>query len=119
MKQDVKEKWVAALRSGEYQQTQSELKDLRGGFCCLGVLCDLYLNEKGLKWEHDREGHNVVDGEYGLLPPSVSEWAGLDNNPQVLYATKSEREQWWSLSTINDVFDGEFPLIADLIEAQL
>lgn len=36
------EKWDAALRSGEYQQTTGTLKDVhedgRIGYCCLGVL---------------------------------------------------------------------------------
>lgn len=32
-----KAKWVKALRSGKYAQTQGELKN-DDGFCCLGVL---------------------------------------------------------------------------------
>jgi hypothetical protein len=37
MPKAMKEKWVAALRSGEYRQATGALtKD--GGFCCLGVL---------------------------------------------------------------------------------
>lgn len=35
---EIKAKWIAALRSGKYQQTKGVLKD-HGGFCCLGVLC--------------------------------------------------------------------------------
>lgn len=33
----MKDKWVAALRSGKYKQSQGKLKHL-GGHCCLGVL---------------------------------------------------------------------------------
>ena len=40
MKKDTKEKWVAALRSGEYRQCQGELKDAIGAHCCLGVLLE-------------------------------------------------------------------------------
>lgn len=36
----LKAKWVKALRSGAYEQTQGTLC-AEGGFCCLGVLCDL------------------------------------------------------------------------------
>ena len=40
MKKKLKEKWVAALRSGEYCQTEGSLID-EHGYCCLGVLCDV------------------------------------------------------------------------------
>lgn len=33
--------WVAALRSGLYEQGQQVLKTQDGKFCCLGVACDL------------------------------------------------------------------------------
>lgn len=40
MNPEWKAKWVAALRSGNYQQGSGDLRhDDR--FCCLGVLCDL------------------------------------------------------------------------------
>lgn len=39
--QEFKARWVAALRSGEYQQGMEWLKDYKGHFCCLGVACDL------------------------------------------------------------------------------
>ena len=37
---EFKTKWLTALRSGEYQQCRSDLKN-HTGFCCLGVLADL------------------------------------------------------------------------------
>jgi|LakMenE01Jun11ns_1017448.scaffolds.fasta_scaffold9843616_2 hypothetical protein len=45
MEKALKEKWLEALRSGQYKQTigvlkmQSENGDCR--YCCLGVLCDV------------------------------------------------------------------------------
>ena len=46
--QSLKQRWVDALRSGEYQQTtgvlhrtHSDEDDEPVGHCCLGVLCDL------------------------------------------------------------------------------
>ena len=58
MNKQMKAKWVAALRSGEYRQTTGCLIDGRG-HCCLGVLCDVmgmpqnqdgaFVNEKGLE----------------------------------------------------------------------
>ena len=35
---------IAALRSGDYEQTNGALRS-RDAFCCLGVLCDLHLDE--------------------------------------------------------------------------
>lgn len=40
MNQEIKEKWVAALCSGDYKQGQGRLRD-DDGFCCLGVLCNI------------------------------------------------------------------------------
>lgn len=42
MNPELKAKWVAALRSGEYEQTTGTLRDVDGhGFCCVGVLADV------------------------------------------------------------------------------
>jgi len=38
MPKAVKERWLKALRSGEYKQGQGMLRDAEGGYCCLGVL---------------------------------------------------------------------------------
>jgi len=37
---EIKEKWINALRSGEYEQIRGALRR-EEGFCCLGVLCDI------------------------------------------------------------------------------
>jgi hypothetical protein len=42
MNQVIKEKWVAALRSGEYKQTKGYLRNKKG-YCCLGVLTNFRL----------------------------------------------------------------------------
>lgn len=44
MKPDIAKKWTEALRSGEYEQCTLQLKKGEG-FCCLGVLTDLYIKE--------------------------------------------------------------------------
>jgi hypothetical protein len=44
MKKGLKNRWLAALRSGKYAQCRATLKKTDGGkdsFCCLGVLCDI------------------------------------------------------------------------------
>ena len=40
MRADLKAKWVAALRSGKYEQGTGWL-NRNGKFCCLGVLCEV------------------------------------------------------------------------------
>lgn len=51
MEQEIKDRWVHALRSGAYKQTPSVLHRLEGdperpaGYCCLGVLCDLFVKD--------------------------------------------------------------------------
>ena len=40
-KDDVKTKWLDALRSGKYKQGRGILRRPDGSFCCLGVLCDI------------------------------------------------------------------------------
>jgi hypothetical protein len=40
MKKGLKKKWVAALRSGKYEQGREYLQ-ADGKFCCLGVLCEV------------------------------------------------------------------------------
>lgn len=59
-KKDIK-KWVKALRSGEYKQTNYTLQDKRG-FCCLGVACKLFVPE-------DKQALSPGTGElYGDTP---------------------------------------------------
>jgi hypothetical protein len=45
MDQEMKQKWIDALRGGNYLQNQGCLKaevyEGKIGYCCLGVLCDL------------------------------------------------------------------------------
>jgi hypothetical protein len=39
---ELKAKWIEALRSDRYKQARTALHKIKGGgFCCLGVLCDV------------------------------------------------------------------------------
>lgn len=49
-KQDI-QKWINALRSGKYKQTQGSLQDAKG-YCCLGVACELFIPEKDRIIDH-------------------------------------------------------------------
>lgn len=75
MNPEVKARWVAALRSGEYKQGKCALR--RGDrYCCLGVLCDLQDN-KG--WSPPLAGRErfAFGASVGLPPSFVKEWAGF------------------------------------------
>lgn len=116
MDPQIRARWVAALRSGQYPQGQ---KYLRSGEdrCCLGVLSDLAV-EAGVT---TREERTAATGEqycaYGpccsfdYLPDEVQCWAGLStHNPQVMW-----RGEFSSLAELNDGGQS-FAQIADLIE---
>jgi hypothetical protein len=94
MNKDVKEKWIKALTSGEYTQGKSYLRDEDDRYCCLGVLCDLYLTDGGEgQWEqYEDSGQSPwkILGRSGFLPKKVQEWAGLDCE-----------EGWYSLNDDN------------------
>lgn len=106
MNERVKRLWLKALRSGEYKRGTAYLKN-GNRFCCLGVLCDLYLKEHPeAEWSRldgcnsscistDEDTHNAV------LPVIVREWAGM-NTLKGWYTTKKGSQ---CLATINDRAD--------------
>jgi hypothetical protein len=121
MKQDIADKWVKALRSGEYTQGKGALlvKNNDGlSFCCLGVLCELYRQEnQNSRWsqrvhgssffEDHRTGENVA----AVLPSSVMEWAGIRASTGAFTTPVS----LFSLSGLNDKGSSFFE-IAKIIE---
>ncbi len=122
MKPQVKEKWLNALRSGEYQQGKHSLR-VENNFCCLGVLTDLYVQENSdgcwvevgtnYGFRDNHRGDNYYDTEY--LPELVINWAGLEEeNPTVRVADGC----YECISNLNDT-DYTFARIADIIEKQL
>jgi hypothetical protein len=73
MNEEAKRLWVAALRSGKYDQTTGALRD-GVGYCCLGVLCEVAI-EAGVPVQvyHGEEdelasydGHVPAPVRYGL-----------------------------------------------------
>lgn len=59
------EEWIAALRSGKYQQGYGQLREF-DSYCCLGVACDLY---DATGWESVRDG--LFRQQDGALMPRV------------------------------------------------
>lgn len=107
MDPELKAKWVAALRSGEYKQGTGRLrKPTADGqrFCCLGVLCEVV----GIPRLDDRDGGTAgykcgLSGSDCLLPMRVP---GVDAYSQ------------GKLASMNDG-GSTFYTIADYIEENL
>lgn len=124
MNPEVKEQWLAALRSGEYSQGIGVLRRADDTYCCLGVLTDLAVKAGVVpEWQQLEFGrqeyyipHETARDIDNALPPhKVREWAGLESqNPHVKVDGKSR-----TLAGCNDDGDHDFNQIADLIEEQL
>ena len=129
MDDTVKQKWLDALRSGDYEQGIGALRKANGTdtFCCLGVLCDLYQDATG-KGEWEKPGHRkkyrfiTPNGEeQGVLPDDVCDWAGLEVNQGASLspdALPDDKSTHYNLSSLNDA-DYSFGDIADVIEQTL
>jgi hypothetical protein len=132
MNPEVKQKWIDALRSGKYEQGSEKLRSV-SGYCCLGVLCDLYAQEHDTQWEfRGYEETNLqpmdywyYEGESEFLPESVMDWAGLEsNNPKVRVDVEDnpDNDNCFYLDHIANVNDScyyTFDDLSNLIKDQL
>jgi len=113
MNKDTKEKWVAALRSGEYRQCQGELKDSIGAHCCLGVLLETQGWKQTTSYKAKSIFSNyvspkgVINMEENELDEETSDRFGLNRQQQV------------KLMKLNDDTGWSFNLIARWIENHL
>ena len=115
MKPEIKAQWIEALRSGEYKQTKGELRT-PNGYCCLGVLTDLYLKKHNDEWEYNERCNQYLylDCRFGL-PEEVMVWADLYESDPYVYTDDTDH----TLAHYNDNKDYSFEQIADLIEENL
>jgi hypothetical protein len=95
MKREIRDKWVAALRSGRYKQGRAVLKRNGTHYCCLGVLAEI----EGL-FDGEAEGCGTVNGVCSSLPKSVLSYPIQDR-----------------LMSLNDHHQMSFTEIADQIES--
>ena len=105
-------KWVAALRSGEFEQAQGRLKD-GDAYCCLGVACELYIRETGVGSWDERSSFLNGDGRAysAVLPDELQTWLGVRAD------VASYAEGVCALTIDND--NGKtFTEIADIIESE-
>ncbi len=109
MDAELKQKWLVALRSGEYEQGRGQLC-FGGKFCCLGVLAEVaegFTKQGGPvtgdSYRYHRGGFPAV----GILPDEFLEVAGIRGRHAGL------------LMDMNDSEGRSFMEIADYIEEEL
>lgn len=125
MNPDIKERWITALRSGEYEQGTATLRGIDGKYCCLGVLCELAVADGVVgRATKDTYGHlyrstaDLADCQKSYLPLAVQQWAGLNStSPRVTGVAYYDGEI--DLASLNDSGSFSFHAIADIIEKKL
>lgn len=100
------ERFLTALRSGEYKQGKTQLRD-ETGYCCLGVACAM-------------EGYDTFCNEQWI--GGKSETLSLMDYPQTipdqLVGLGGDNQFAYQLARLNDT-DKTFPEIADWIESNV
>lgn len=127
MDPNVKADWLTALRSGDYKQTQGCLRD-DTGYCCLGVLTDLWVKGSSVEWHPKPFGtaFSIATPGWGaessVTPRGVMSWSDLTNSTgtTLLGATEDETTDNFYV-TLSDLNDNGFTFeqIADVIEYAL
>jgi hypothetical protein len=111
MPKELADKWLAALRGGEYKQGRYALR-CRDGYCCLGVL------------EMAIDGSVETDGKTSRILPSI-EWLHMHGIRFVIGTSREARGAPFlpslncTASVANDDGGYDFLQIADAIEAAL
>lgn len=115
MDKELKDKWVAALRSGEYKQTKGKFHDTTretGGYCCLGVLCEVAKPEewdgRRLSYKNDF-GDTCYDTEC-LTPSLIERWKFDGKEYDLMYMNDGigpYRDNPKSFSVIADYIEKE------------
>ena len=140
MKPEIKKRWIEALLSGEYKQGNGYLRKDIGDdsfFCCLGVLCDLYIKDVGSIWCTDLEATKISDSDYcfiysvensidyAFIPEEVMIWSGLtESDPEVTHIIETIdedgnfEEENQTLSHLNDI-GYKFKRISEIIEENM
>lgn len=109
------EKWLEALESGKYRQTQGSLSCSYGlqsqAFCCLGVAA-VVAKDGGIRVSDD----DIQN--YAVLADSLAKKYGIDNSGSFKTPIEYRGKKYMSLVDLND--EGvRFKTIARIIREQL
>lgn len=114
MNPEIKERWAAAIESGEYPNGQHYL--LKDGCCCyLGVLCEIARKE-GVVKAFDIQGiarYGIAE-ETDCLPIEVFKWAGWDS-----YKYMDPKVGDYTVTYHNDILETDPQEMARLIREHL
>lgn len=114
MNKRIKKLWIKALRSGKFKQEQSALRvvnDEEVGYCCLGVLCEVYRRTTGEGRWNDSTFLARGKSSMSQLPDPICKWAELEQRDPKLGRIKTA-------IALND-HGKSFNFIADRIEKYL
>jgi hypothetical protein len=110
MPKELKQKWLDALRSGEYKQATGALKN-GNGYCCLGVL---QMVADG-KVESCHGKPEEMPSEQWLEDHNISfSYHGMDCISPKFYIQGSR--EWFGADELNDNLEYDFNKIANYIE---
>ncbi len=124
LKEEFKQKWLTALRSGEYKQCTGHL-ELDGGYCCLGVALKVQYPDAHPELHHAF----LYEDELPAMEDAIEWWteepelnAQIKNPVVMIEGIDEDGDKALvprHLSELNDDENYTFAQIADLIEAQL
>lgn len=123
---EVKAKWLAALRSGEYRQATGRLHKLptettEGGYCCLGVLCNIMGAEESPSETGKSHAILTYEGTSSgdTLPRALAEKVGISAGGALNSAVRGDDDcSYYTLWELNDCAGFDFNQIAAVIEEQ-
>jgi hypothetical protein len=117
MDKELKQKWIDALRSGEYQQGKKRLCTEDGRYCCLGVL---QMVADGVTEPYTQESGGVLPSQEWTNAHPVEFYNNV-GNPSRFPAFRIELDERYNVDVweLNDVYEFTFSQIADLIEKQV
>lgn len=113
----MQKQWIAALRSGKYEQGFRRLRTRDNKYCCLGVACEIL----GLEAKLDFDVYRFIDEETSsnsVIPGMTFSRLGLRSKEGHLKEPLDDGRGYCScLYDLNDTAKLSFEQIADYIEA--
>lgn len=108
--EEFRKEWIKALRSGDYKQGESYLRD-EDRYCCIGVACDIHPE---IRWKEEL----LTVGSLWNAVTSGDEYNGSGqlSDPYLIGLSDDAQDV---LIALNDEEGFTFSEIADVLEAKL